>query len=205
MADLTVTQGAISQSASISNFAAGSFATGAGDAIAVEQVCGFKPRYVKLIDETNSAVYEKTEGMASAKVLKSQAVKSGVFTSASTAADVTLTVGFAVKRIRLINETDGVVWEKTADMTAANSLKIVSHDTAQVSIDTNSLIVLNADGTVTVKAGLQGNSKKIAWVAEGDAGDAAVAGSLITFGDRGFTIASGAVAASSSFSWIAIG
>lgn len=118
MADLVVTQGAISQAAGISNFASGSFATGAGDAIAVEQVTGFKPRYVRLIDETNDTVYEKTEGM-----------------------------------------------------TAAVTMKVLPGTTG-------------ASDTVT---------------------QSSETGSLITFGDRGFTVAAGAAVASSSFSWIAFG
>ena len=118
MADLTVTQGAISQSAGISNFAAGSFSTGAGDAIAVEQVCGFKPRYVRIIDETNATVYEKTEGMTAAKTVK------------------------------VLPGTTG------------------ASDTVTQSVES---------------------------------------GTLIAFGDRGFTVAAGLAVASSSFSWIAIG
>ena len=53
MADLTVTQGAISQSAGISNFAAGSFSTGAGDAIDVDSQHRFLVLLVASVEKTS--------------------------------------------------------------------------------------------------------------------------------------------------------
>lgn len=118
MADATVTKGTTSQAAGVVNFAAGSFAVGAGDAVAVAISTGFKPRYVKIVDETNATVYEKLEGMAAANTVK------------------------------VLPGTTG------------------ANDTVTQSINT---------------------------------------GTLITFTDRGFTVAAAAAVASSSFSWVAFG
>lgn len=51
----------------VSNCAVGSF-TGTG--ADVEVTCGFKPRYVKLINITDRTVYEKTSDMVAANSLK---------------------------------------------------------------------------------------------------------------------------------------
>lgn len=66
---------ATSQDGGISNLAQGSF-TGAG--AAVDCVCGFKPRYVKVINLTDRTTYEITADMAAGKALK--AVAAGTLT-----------------------------------------------------------------------------------------------------------------------------
>lgn len=87
----------------------------------------------------------------------------GSFTSDNTA--TTITLGFKPMFVRIINSTDSIVWEKNIGMAAANTLKLVSHASAQVNIDTSSAVVINDDGTVSLTTGVVGNSKAISWVA----------------------------------------
>lgn len=70
MADNVATHGTTTQQGGIPNLASGVFTTDAGDAVAVAVTTGFKPRYVKIFDETNGTTYEKTDGMTSANVMK---------------------------------------------------------------------------------------------------------------------------------------
>lgn len=58
---------ATSNSMGITNIATGSF-TGAGAQVEVD--VGFKPRYIKIVDETNVITWEKVEGMAAANSVK---------------------------------------------------------------------------------------------------------------------------------------
>jgi hypothetical protein len=87
----------------------------------------------------------------------------GSFTSDGSAQ--TLNLGFIPEYIKVINETDAVIWEKTRDMAAANAMKI---DTA-VATDTNSYILINTTGTtvgtITLHATLVGTSKAITFIA----------------------------------------
>jgi hypothetical protein len=55
--------------------------------------------------------------------------------------------------IRVINETDVILWEKIDPMAAANCLKTVG-STGVTTLDTGSAIVINTDGTVTLSATL---------------------------------------------------
>lgn len=66
---------ATSQDGGVSNFAVGSFT---GDGTIAQIVCGFKPRYVKLINLTDRTTYEVTSDMAANKALK--AVAAGTLT-----------------------------------------------------------------------------------------------------------------------------
>lgn len=90
---------------------------------------------------------------------------SGNFTS--TNEPVELRIGYQPRRITVINETDGVVWQKTVGMAAANSLKI---DTA-VAVDTNGYItfddMLAGNFRITMSATLVGNAKAICFIVEG--------------------------------------
>lgn len=58
---------ATTQDGGVSNYAVGSF-TGAG--AVVDVTCGFKPRYVKLINLTDRTTYELTSDMAASHALK---------------------------------------------------------------------------------------------------------------------------------------
>lgn len=76
----------------------------------------------------------------------------------------TLTLGFVPSNIRVINETDVVLWEKWDPMAAANCLKTVG-STGVTTLDTGSAIVINTDGTVTLSSGLAVNAKAIKFFA----------------------------------------
>lgn len=89
----------------------------------------------------------------------------GKFTSDNN--DALITLGFVPRHVRIFNETDAILWEKFAGMADANTAKVVSHDTAQVTKDTGSAIVINTDGTVALSSTLCGNSKVINWAAWG--------------------------------------
>lgn len=58
---------ATTQDGGVSNLAVGSFT---GDGTICSVVCGFKPRYVKLINLTDRTTYEITLDMAAGKALK---------------------------------------------------------------------------------------------------------------------------------------
>lgn len=86
----------------------------------------------------------------------------GNFTADGTATK--LTIGWVPARIVVLNETDGIRWEKMKGMATANSMKWTS--AADLAIDTGSAIALNSDGTVTLSSGLCVSAKKIVWFAE---------------------------------------
>lgn len=90
-------------------------------------------------------------------------VATGSFTSDNSAQSITL--GFDPLHVIVVNETDALRWEKFDPMVAANSLKLVSHADTQVVVDTNSQILFNGDGTITLGATLVGNSKAIKFIA----------------------------------------
>lgn len=77
----------------------------------------------------------------------------------------TLTLGFVPRYVKVINETDVLVWEKFGSQVAANSIKTVTAGTTTV--DTTSAIVINTDGTVTVSSGAVGSADSAFWVAFG--------------------------------------
>lgn len=85
----------------------------------------------------------------------------GSFTSDNAAQTVTL--GFKPNYMKIINETDTIVWESFSVSTATKVLKTTG--VPAVTIDTGSAIVINSDGTVTLSATLVGNSKVITFFA----------------------------------------
>jgi hypothetical protein len=85
----------------------------------------------------------------------------GSFTSDNTAA--LLALGFVPKKVKFVNVTDVVVWEKFEGMAANASIKTVTAGTT--TIDTTGAITINSDGTVTLAAAAVGNAKAIAWEA----------------------------------------
>lgn len=87
------------------------------------------------------------------------------FTSDGAAA--TLTFGFKPARVTVYNITDGIVWTWVKGFAATKTFKFVSHDTAQINVDTNTQILDNDDGTITIGATAAGTSKVIHVVAEG--------------------------------------
>lgn len=88
-------------------------------------------------------------------------VATGSFTSDNAAQ--TLTLGFVPLHVKVVNETDVIVWEKWDPMAAANCIKTVTAGTT--TLDTGSAIVINTDGTVTLSATLVGNAKAIKFIA----------------------------------------
>lgn len=72
-----------------------------------------------------------------------------------------LNLGFAPSMVRVINETDAIIWDKLGGEAAANCMKT---DTA-VALSTSSDIVINSDGTVSLSATVVGTSKAIRWYA----------------------------------------
>ena len=85
----------------------------------------------------------------------------GSFTSDNAAQ--TLTLGFKPNYIKVINETDTIVWEAFSNSTATKVLKITG--VPAVTIDTGTAILINSDGTVTLSATLVGNAKVITFFA----------------------------------------
>ncbi len=100
MATVTAT----SRSASIINFASGSFTS---DNTATVVTLGFIPRWVKVINSTDTIVWEKIEGMAAANSVKTV-----------TAGTTTIDTGSAI----LIN-SDGTI---TLSQTAVGNSKAIS-------------------------------------------------------------------------------
>lgn len=93
----------------------------------------------------------------------------GYFTSANE--DVVLLLGFQPRRIWVLNETDGVSFERVTGMAAANSIKSVLGGSLAVTLDTGSAIVESDGGSgnfsVTLPAATVGNAKKNVFVVEG--------------------------------------
>lgn len=85
----------------------------------------------------------------------------GSFTSDNAAQ--TLTLGFKPNYIKVINETDTIVWESFSVSSSTKVLKTTG--VPAVTVDTGSAIVINSDGTVTLSATLVGNSKVITFFA----------------------------------------
>lgn len=85
----------------------------------------------------------------------------GSFTSDNAAQ--TLTLGFKPNYIKVINETDTIVWESFSVSSSTKVLKTTG--VPAVTVDTGSAIVINSDGTVTLSSTLVGNSKVITFFA----------------------------------------
>ncbi len=58
---------AATQNMSVSNFATGTFT---GDGTAIEVLCGFKPRYIRVVNVTDVEIWEKHEAMTAAQAVK---------------------------------------------------------------------------------------------------------------------------------------
>ena len=100
----------------------------------------------------------------------------GAFVSTGNASSLTL--GFNPRWVQIINETDGIVWEKNQGMTPANTVKIAGVATtpasSQLTIDTTSAILFPADvglnepgSTVLLSSALCGTAKKISFTVLG--------------------------------------
>lgn len=100
MASVTPT----SRSAGVVNFASGSFTS---DNTATTVTLGFTPRWIKVVNSTDTIVWEKIEGMAAANSVKTV-----------TAGTTTIDTGSAI----LIN-TDGTI---TLSSTAVGNAKAIS-------------------------------------------------------------------------------
>lgn len=96
----------------------------------------------------------------------------GTRTGTRTAANFTITLGFAPKRIRVINLTDGVVAEHFVDSNLdggsnAKSLLTQNHDTAQRSYADAGITVSGRTFSVVVAtAGLETDDDDVYWEAE---------------------------------------
>ena len=92
----------------------------------------------------------------------------GSFTSDNTVTVVNL--GFVPRRVRVINNTDAIVWEKTEGMAVANTLRTgpvaTTPASSQVTVDTSSALTIGTDGTFTLTAAAVGSAKAITWTAE---------------------------------------
>lgn len=86
-------------------------------------------------------------------------------TDAVAAADTTFNFGFKPRLVQVINTTDRITDEWYEGMAATQVVRTVAAGTR--TLDTNSYIVVNADGTVTLKAAVMVASKSFVIVAEG--------------------------------------
>ena len=86
-------------------------------------------------------------------------------TDAVAAADTVFNFGFKPRMVQFINLTDRITEEWFEGMAATNVLHTVAAGTR--TIDTNSLIVVNSDNTVTIKAAAMVASKSFVMVVEG--------------------------------------
>ena len=86
-------------------------------------------------------------------------------TDATAAADTVFNFGFKPRLIQFVNLTDRITEEWFEGMAAGNVLHTVAAGTR--TLDTGSLVVVNSDGTVTVKAAAMVASKSFVIVAEG--------------------------------------
>lgn len=76
-----------------------------------------------------------------------------------------VTLGFKPAYVKVINETDVIVWEWIKGMGSTKTVKTVTAGTT--TIDTGSAIVDNDNGTFTISATASGTSKVLTWVAHG--------------------------------------
>ena len=88
-----------------------------------------------------------------------------ITTDAVTAADTTFSFGFKPRLVQVLNTTDRLGTDWYEGMAATQSITTAAAGTR--ALDTNSLIVVNADGTVTLKAAVMVASKSIVIIAEG--------------------------------------
>lgn len=88
-----------------------------------------------------------------------------ITTDAVAAVDTTFNFGFKPRLMQVVNTTDRLTTEWYEGMAATQSITTAAAGTR--ALDTNSLIVVNADGTVTLKAAVMVASKSIVIIAEG--------------------------------------
>lgn len=91
-------------------------------------------------------------------------VNTSTGSATSAGAAIAVSLGFKPRWVKVINETDGIVWEKLEGMSATKTLKLISHDTAQVVVDTSTAISLDDSG-FTLSSTAAGTSKALAWIA----------------------------------------
>lgn len=82
----------------------------------------------------------------------------GYFTSTGDAVEIR--TGFKARKVTIINDTDGITWEKFRGMADANTIKMVLGGSLAGTKDTGSAIAI-ADRTVTLSAALVGTAKNI--------------------------------------------
>jgi hypothetical protein len=84
----------------------------------------------------------------------------------STGDDVRIMLGYQPRSIEIVNETDVIVWKKTSNLAAANTLKLNGTGPA-FTLDTASLITFEDGGAgnfnVLISATLLGTSKAISF------------------------------------------
>lgn len=90
---------------------------------------------------------------------------SGSETGTYTAADYTITLGFVPKYVKVVNVTDRITQEWWYGMTAGNFLETAADGTR--TLETDSGILVNSDGTVTVdvSTGNQTDNDTVVWEA----------------------------------------
>lgn len=90
---------------------------------------------------------------------------SGSFTGTHTAADFSITLGFVPKYFKMVNVTDRFTAEWWNGMTSSNYLKTVAAGTRTLATD--SAIVINSDGTVSVdvSTGIYTDDDTVVWEA----------------------------------------
>lgn len=93
----------------------------------------------------------------------------GDFTS--TGDDVVINLGFKPRRITVINETDGITYQRIVGMAAANSVKFVLGGSLAGTLNTATAIVetdnLAGNYSVTIPAATAGTAKHIVYAIEG--------------------------------------
>jgi hypothetical protein len=108
-------------------------------------------------------------GIATQNVTNSQGVTNATIlaftTDAVAAADTVFNFGFKPRMVRFVNLTDRLQSEVWEGIPATNTLDTIA--TGVTALGTSSSIVVNADGTVTVKAALMVASKSFVVIAEG--------------------------------------
>ncbi len=81
--------------------------------------------------------------------------------------DTVIKVGFSPVYVKVINETDAIIWEKTKGMAAANSIKLNGTGPA-ITKDTNSAILFNSDNSITLATATAApNAKAITVIIQG--------------------------------------
>lgn len=98
---------------------------------------------------------------------------SGSMTNASSAVAVTINLGFVPRYVKVFNETDILIWERSEGMAATHTY-LITGSTGAVTVTTASDIVFDTDTglnkpgkSFTLSATLAAASKVMQWVAFG--------------------------------------